>query len=263
MSSGSSNDWNAARYHSISGPQFDWGQKVIARLRPARGERILDLGCGTGRLTAEIRAVVHPGQVVGLDRSAAMLAVAREGAGNGTAGAYVQADGGLLPFARAFDAVFSAATLHWILDHDAVFASVHEALVPGGRFVAQCGGQGNLQRLLAHVGPLMEAPAYRAYFDGWRDPWNFADAEITAARLRRAGFVDVKTWLEEAPADLLSAPAYSEFVAVVCVRHHLERLPQHLREPFMNELTGRAARDAQPFVLDYWRLNIDARRALR
>src|SRR3954462_2833672 len=73
-------DWDASRYHRVSEPQFDWGLKVIARLKPAAGERILDLGCGTGRLTAEIRRVATPGappRVVGLDRSAAMLALPR------------------------------------------------------------------------------------------------------------------------------------------------------------------------------------------
>jgi trans-aconitate 2-methyltransferase len=71
-------EWDASRYHRISGPQFDWGQRVIARLGPAPGERILDLGCGTGRLTQEILAMTPEGRVFGIDRSGAMIAVARE-----------------------------------------------------------------------------------------------------------------------------------------------------------------------------------------
>jgi trans-aconitate 2-methyltransferase len=258
-------DWDATRYHRISAPQFDWGQRVIARLKPQAGERILDLGCGTGRLTEDIRAAVNGGQVVGLDRSGSMLSVARATPveDTGRPVAYVQASGDAIPFHNAFGAVFSAATLHWIHDHDAVFASVFDALAPGGRFVAQCGGEGNLHRLLQHAAALMSLPEYQPYFRGWRDPWNFADAPTTARRLERAGFDDVETWLEEAPANLGTADAYAEFISVVCIRHHLERLPLDRRDPFVRTITARAAGDEHPLVLDYRRLNISARKAAR
>jgi ubiquinone/menaquinone biosynthesis C-methylase UbiE len=254
-------DWDAARYHRISSPQFDWGQRVIARLQPAAGERVLDLGCGTGRLTALIQRALAGGRAVGLDASGAMLAVARASdvVEAGRQPAYVRGSGVALPFRGAFDAVFSSATLHWIHDHDAVFASVRDALKPGGRFVAQCGGKGNLQRLLSRAAELMTSRAYAPYYDDWRDPWHFADAETTVGRLERAGFTGVEAWLEEAPVELPSGPAYSEFVSCVCIRHHLERLPLNLREPFVNELSEPAARDPRPFLLDYRRLNITAR----
>jgi hypothetical protein len=142
-----------------------------------------------------------------------------------------------------------------------VFAGVFTALRPGGRFVAQCGGTGNLARLLEQAAPLIASPTYRTYFQDWRDPWFFADADSTAQRLNDAGFVDVRAWLEEAPVDLGTAAAYGEFVATVCIRHHLDRLPLPLREPFVNELTEVAARATPPLTLDYWRLNIDARKA--
>lgn len=256
-------DWDAPRYHRISAPQFDWGQRVIERLKPAARERILDLGCGTGRLTVAIARVSPASTLVGLDVSGAMLAVARAAASaeGHRPISYIQGSGDALPFEGAFDAVFSAATLHWIHDHPAVFASVHRALVPGGRFVAQCGGRGNLQRLLEHAARLMRSGGYEQYFRDWREPWNFADAETTARRLRDAGFSDVQTWLEDAPVDLRDAATFGEFVATVCVRHHLDRLPLAMREPFMNELTAASARDDAPLVLDYRRLNIGARRA--
>ena len=256
-------DWDAARYHRISAPQFDWGQRVIARLRPKAGEHILDLGCGTGRLTQEILSAVDGGRVVGLDQSGAMLAVARASATEQPARRvrYVQASGDALPFRSVFDAVFSAATLHWIGNHAAVFASVYGALRPGGRFVAQCGGKRNLDRLLAHTRELMASPRYRDYFRDWQDPWLFVDSDATVRRLRAAGFTTADAWLEEAPVDLRNAGDYAEFVSCVCIRHHLQRLPLHLRAPFAEELTGRAAQDSPPLVLDYWRLNIDARRS--
>ena len=270
----STTDWDATRYHRVSEPQFDWGQRVIARLQPVAGERILDLGCGTGRLTREIvntAAGGAPRQVVGLDRSGSMLAVASASQAQSRDGetgsapsapvAFVHGDGAELPFNGAFDAVFSAATMHWIHDHDAVFRSVAVALRPGGRFVAQCGGAGNLRHMLDHASRLMEAPTYREHFTSWRDPWNFAGSTVTSERLRAAGFRDVNVWLEEAPVDLRRAEAYAEFVSVVCIRHHLDCLPLELRQPFTRELTTLAGGDDPPFVLDYWRLNIDARKA--
>jgi trans-aconitate 2-methyltransferase len=256
-------DWDAARYHRISSPQFDWGQRVIERLKPASGERILDLGCGTGRLTREIAAATNGARVVGLDRSGAMIAVARASLemDRDPRVMYVQASGVALPFGGVFDAVFSAATLHWIHDHAAVFASVFDALARGGRFVAQCGGTGNLDRLLEHAARLMVSPAYEVYFRDWAEPWHFADPRTSAERLRKAGFVDVETWLEEAPVDLGTPAAFGEFVSCVCVRNHLDRLPLSLRGPFVDELTQAAARDSPPLTLDYWRLNMDARKS--
>jgi len=258
-------DWDASRYHRVSEPQFDWGQRVIARLKPVAGERILDLGCGTARLTQAIQraSAGGPAAIVGLDRSGSMLAVARASIPHAETAApvlLVHADGAALPFRSAFDAVFSAATLHWIHDHRAVFDSVAAALDGGGRFVAQCGGRGNLQHMLEHTGRLQATPGYRQYFDGWRDPWNFAGPDETAARLRAAGLRDAEAWLEEAPVDLETAEKYADFVSCVCIRHHLERLPLQLRDRFTQDLTALAARDAQPYTLDYWRLNIGARK---
>ena len=123
-------DWDAARYHRISDPQLAWGRGVAERLFAVAGERILDVGCGTGRLTSEIAA--QPGiSVVGLDASSAMLQEAvRHGRGldGHIRPMYVRGNGAALPFTDAFDAVFSAATFHWIPDHDRLFASVFGAL---------------------------------------------------------------------------------------------------------------------------------------
>jgi trans-aconitate 2-methyltransferase len=283
-------DWDAAKYHRISDPQLAWGRTVAARLAPVAGERILDLGCGTGRLTEEIAAT--PGIfVVGLDRSAAMLqeAVSRQARGQTPdvqlhtfgprapaaapkrgqtpaldsfgALAYVQADGAALPFVEAFDAVFSAATFHWIPNHDRLFTTIHRALKVGGRLVAQAGGEGNLEQLYGRARRLMRSPQYARFYASWSEPCHFENVSDTEARLERAGFQDFEASLAIAPVTFELPEAYAEFVAAVCLRHQLDRLALEDRGVFMSRLTDEAIRDEPPLTLDYWRLNISARKA--
>ena len=251
-------DWDAPRYHRLSDPQRAWGRRVLDRLAPQPGERILDVGCGTGRLTAELAQSTGI-LTVGVDRSGAMVAEAATHARSPVA--LVRGDGASLPFAPGvFDAVFSTATFHWIYDHDALFSNIYTVLRPNGRLVAQAGGGPNLARLLARTHALMDSPPYALHFSGWSAPWNFASVEQTRRRLEAAGFDCVEVSLEEAPTRLPDAGAFAEFISCVCVRHHVDTLPVSERPAFVAALTAQAAADDPPFVLDYWRLNIAARR---
>jgi SAM-dependent methyltransferase len=174
---------------------------------------------------------------------------------------FMRADLQALPLSEAVDAIFSTATLHWIRDHDRLFRSLYDALKPGGRLVAQCGGGPNIARLLGRFAVLAEAPAYAPFFSGWPGPWEFAGAEETAARLKAAGFPEVRTGIEPAPTVLPGAQEYREFIATVIFRAHLARLPDPSRQAaLLDALTEEAAQDDPPFQLDYWRLNIEARR---
>jgi ubiquinone/menaquinone biosynthesis C-methylase UbiE len=265
-------DWDAERYHRLSNPQLGWGRRVLERLAPEPNERILDLGCGTGRLTAELSAVIRDGMVVAADRSEAML---REAASQDFAPRgphpidptrppqriqFVRADGLHLPFVDAFDAVLSTATFHWILDHDLLFASVYRALVPGGRLVAQCGGAGNLARLLERSDRLRRRAPFAQHFRGWRDPWFFADVPTTIGRLDRAGFTAIEVSLEQAPTTLPDRRTYKEFLSTVCVREHIARLPETVRPEYLEALAVLSDTDRPAYTLDYWRLNIQARK---
>jgi trans-aconitate 2-methyltransferase len=254
-------EWNAEAYHRVSDPQFEWGQKVLARL-PLRGdETVLDVGCGTGRLTEALLERLPAGRVLAVDLSINMLGVAREHLAARPAARvwFACAEATALPIAGRADAVFSTATLHWVLDHDALFQSVFRALKPGGRLVAQCGGGPNIARINGRCDALMRDSTFAPYYTDWRSPWNFADADATARRLAAAGFTNVRTHLEAAPVLQPDAVRYREFVANVICRNHLALLPEpSLRDQFMNALTAQAAADDPPFELDYWRLNIEA-----
>jgi trans-aconitate 2-methyltransferase len=264
-------DWDAQTYHNLSDPQVEWGRRVLARLNPIPGERILDLGCGSGRLTIELASALGQGQIVALDRSPSMLAEAavrlservpppgpRPAGSRGVDIHLVRGDGSHLPFVDAFDAVFSTATFHWIGDHDLLFSSIYRALAPGGRLVAQCGGGPNLSVLLTRAHRLMDEPRFSRWFEGWGDPWNFADVPATRLRVERAGFTAIQVSLEPAPISLADAESYVRFLSCVCVRHHVARLPEDEQPLFLDALARDAARDDPPFTLDYWRLNIAA-----
>jgi trans-aconitate 2-methyltransferase len=259
-----SKEWNATLYHQISAPQVSWGKKVLARVSLRGDERLLDAGCGTGRLTRELLEALPQGQVVALDVSQNMIDAAR---------VYLEPDFGsrvkfvccdLLdtPFEGEFDGIFSTASFHWVLDHDRLFRNLYRALRPGGWLCAQCGGGKNLARLLARVDALISAPTYTKYFAGYQFPWEYSDAETAAARLRGAGFEQIETSLEEAPTTFPSASEFQQFVESVILRNHLPRIPDEaVRQQFLVELTRQSATDDPPFLLDYWRLNLQGKRA--
>ena len=258
---GSRSEWNAAEYHRLSGPQVGWGEKVLARLALEGDEVALDAGCGTGRLTLQLLDLLPRGRVIGLDRSRNMLAEARRGLSADRA-SFVCAALPHIPLRASVDLVFSTATFHWVLDHPALFLSIHDALRSGGRLHAQCGGGANLGHVHARARTLMRQPAYAEWFERWTPPWEFADAETAARRLAEAGFVDIDTSVEAAPTALPDATRYHDFLTTVIFRDHLEYLPtEGLRRAFVDELTRQAAGEEVPFLLDYWRLNLQARKA--
>jgi trans-aconitate 2-methyltransferase len=175
----------------------------------------------------------------------------------------VQADLEALSFAPSVDVVFSAAAFHWVLGHDRLFRELHAVLRPGGRLVAQCGGGPNIERILSRADRILATEPYRPYLEGWTGPWFFADAESTAARLASAGFVDIQTSLVEAPTVLPDRDEYTRFLEAVVLRAHCDRLPDaSMRRNFLARLGEAGTVDDPPFSLDYWRLNLRARRPL-
>jgi trans-aconitate 2-methyltransferase len=256
-------EWNAGVYHRVSNPQLEWGLAVLERLRLDGDELVLDVGCGSGRLTEKLVERLPRGRVVGVDQSFNMLAAAREYLQDRHARqmTFIQANALALPCVGTADAIFSTATFHWIRDHPRLFASLFAALRPGGQLVAQCGGIGNLARVHAWSQRLFLEATFARYFDDWDEPWEFADAATTHRRLQGAGFVDIRTSVEPAAVEFLDAGSFREFVEHIVARPFLARLPEPQdRERFLDGLTSLAAKDDPPFQLDYWRLNLDGRR---
>ena len=255
-------EWNSDAYHRLSAPQVSWGKKVLSRLRLNGDEVVLDAGCGTGRLTAELLEALPRGRVVGIDASQNMLRSAREHLSHrfGARVSLVACDFLHLPFVRTFDGIVSTAAFHWVLDHDRLFTNLRDALVPGGWLEAQCGGGPNVAHLRARGRALATRPQFAAYLADFREPWNFQDADGAAFTLKRAGFIDVETSVESAPTQLEDAKQYEEFVRNIIFHRQLAKLPtEQLRAEFMQNLTQQAAVDDPPFLIDYWRLNLRGR----
>src|SRR4051812_43566494 len=179
-------EWDASSYDRMSDPQLAMARDVIDRLDLGGDERVLDAGCGTGRVTEVLAQRVPGGTVIAVDGSEAMVEETRKRGITAFA-----ADLAELTLEEPVDAILSTATFHWIKDHDRLFARMHAALVPGGRFSAQCGGAGNVANVQAAI-DAVDHPALR----GWAGPWNFATPAQTTERLKRAGFTDIWTWLQ-------------------------------------------------------------------
>jgi trans-aconitate 2-methyltransferase len=227
-----------------------WGSAVLDRLHLDGRETVMDAGCGSGRVTELLCERLPSGRVVALDGSLAMVDAARARLARfGDRVSYVVADlGQPLPVVGPVDAVLSTATFHWVADHDALFRNLAAVLRPGGRLVAQCGGAGNIARIQAVLATIG---------DGWLGPAHFETTDATAARLRAAGFGDIRCWLVEEPTTLEPGEPFETYLATVVLGAHLERLPASGRASFVHEVARRLGSSE----IDYVRLNIDARMA--
>jgi trans-aconitate 2-methyltransferase len=243
-------EWDGTSYDRISGTMEKLGLAVLDRLSLRGDETVIDAGCGSGRVTQALIERLPRGRVIGVDESASMIDAAR---------ARLGADADLrvadlleLELEQPVDAIFSTATFHWIADHDRLFARLRAALRAGGRLVAQCGGEGNIDVLRGHARELIATEPYARHFRDWRPPWNYQGAQATRERLLAAGFDEAECWLAPAPAQ----PEHPhEFLSTIVLGPHVQRLPEQLRERFVDEVIARAG---QPVIVDYIRLNIDA-----
>lgn len=245
-------EWDAETYDAVSDPQFSWGVEVLQRLDLRGDETVVDAGCGSGRVTAELLKRLPRGRLTAVDGSEAMVAKARERLGDGVS--YVVSDLSELELPEPVDLIFSTATFHWISDHDRLFARMRANLVPGGRLVAQCGGEGNVAEHAAAIAAVGARPEYRPHLEDMSSIWNFAAPEPTEERLRAAGFAEARCWLEPKP---VTPPDPLRFTMTVTLGPLLALLPEERRRPFAEAVL---AESPQPLTLDYVRLNISARR---
>lgn len=245
----STQSWNPDKYERNAGFVADLGAPVFDLLAPVAGERILDLGCGHGKLTLKFAEIGVT--VIGVDASEEQVAACRE---LGLEARVLAGEN--LDYENQFDAVFSNAALHWMKQADQVIAGVYRALKPGGRFVGEMGGAGNVTRV---TDALSAALSKRGIDAGAVFPWYFPTPEAYAGKLAGAGFRvdqielidrptplpgDITDWLETFGESFLAAVPPSE--------------RPHLLAEVRDDLAVQLKDDDGLWTVDYVRLRFKA-----
>ncbi|MGV0023633.1 class I SAM-dependent methyltransferase [Phormidesmis priestleyi] len=233
------NQWDAELYESKHAFVWQSGESLIELLSPQPEEQILDLGCGTGQLTQQI-AIAHA-QVIGIDRSSTMIETAQQ---NYPHLKFLVADAQNFQADRPFDAVFSNAVLHWIPNPDGVIHSVYQALKPGGRFVAEFGGKGNVQAIVQALYRALETINSTP-----SDHWYFPSIAEYTTRLEQQGFDVTYAVLFDRPTPLAGEDGLSNWLQMFASRF-LEKLPDQERSQVIRSVE----QDLKPtlYQTDHW-----------
>jgi trans-aconitate methyltransferase len=223
--------WNADLYDDKHAFVSQYGQGVLDLLDVKPGERILDLGCGTGDLAKQI--MEHGADVIGIDASPEMIGQAKQKYPDLN---FSVADGTDFHFDEPFDAVFSNAALHWIHDQDKLIECVYRSLKPGGRFVGEFGGKGNMQHMIAAAAIVLKAHGYDRLAQA--GPWYFPSVGEYASKLEMHGFrvtfaahFDRWTLLED------GSEGVGKWIAMFGSQF-LEGIPGGLKGEIINEITN-------------------------
>jgi len=247
--------WDAGLYDDKHSFVWKLAAGVLELLDAQSGERVLDLGCGTGHLTAKIAET--GAHVMGVDRSPEMIRQARE---KYPALRFEVMDAREISLNETFDAVFSNATLHWIREPEGVIAGIKKSLRPGGRFVAEFGGKGNTEELVKALGRAWErlgltGPAPH--------PWYYPGIPEYTGLLEKHGFEVTHATLFDRPTPLDDGARGLRNWLEMFGSAFVEGLPDAVREKLLTEIE----RELRPklfqddhWVMDYRRLRVVARR---
>jgi trans-aconitate 2-methyltransferase len=235
--------WNAEEYRSSSSNQKKWALELLSKLDLKGNESVLDIGCGDGEITAAIAQRLPRGFAVGIDSSRDMVDMAvnrytRERCPNVS---FLLKDARELDFDEDFDAVFSNACLHWVIDHRPVLAGIRRCLKPFGRVLLQMGGKGNAATVLEAIDSVLKMSPWAKHFDGFAFPYAFYGPDDYRPWLEALGFNISR--IELLPKDMVHQGA-DEFAAWLRTTWlpYTERVPESLREEFIYEIVAAHAR---------------------
>lgn len=227
-------DFDAEQYSRHSRIQKEWGGDVLAGLQLTGNERVLDLGCGDGRLTQEIAHRVPQGSVVGIDSSPAMIAAAGRLAGKNLE--FRQMDIEELAFEGEFDLVFSNAALHWVKDHGRLVDNIFASLRKGGVVRMSFAGDGNSPTLLRVLRDTMPRPEFAASFASFDWPWFMPTANQYQSLLGRQPFDMAHAWIQPADKFFDSPFELTGWIEQPCLVPFLAQLDEDQRQQFRDEV---------------------------
>ncbi len=235
--------WNAADYAANSIVQQSWARELIARLDLRGDENFLDVGCGDGKVTAEIARAVPDGSVTGADASAEMIAYAKKTfpAKKNPNLAFQICDARKISprtFDQKFDVVFSNAALHWVDDHEKFLRGAGSVLKSGGRLVVSCGGKGNAHDVFLALRPEMRLAGWRSFFRKMPAPYFFYAPGDYEKWLPKFGFKIQSLLLAPKDATYPGADGFATWLRTTWLPY-VQRVPENLREEFIAAVTER------------------------
>lgn len=253
-------DWNAVAYDNLSDPMFEWGLAVLNTLQLNGNERVLDAGCGSGRLTEELVARLPRGIVVALDSSPKMLEQARQRLTKfGERVEFMHTSLQEFELPVAVDGIFSNAVFHWVPDHAIMFRALHRALKPGGWLVAQFGGVGNLAKTLRRAKEVAQLSPFCDHLKEFKAGPHFEDVASTRLRMEDAGFQVSEAKLHTVFPRFERKERYEAFLETVIMRQPMTNLTESLRREFLDQISSRTRREEGAYTLDYVRLTVRAK----
>ena len=252
-------DWNAEVYDRIGTPMRGWAQQLIDDLGLRGDETVLDAGCGSGSVTLDLLTKLPRGKVYAVDSSPDMIeklaaTLAERGIPN-VVPLVASLTGFTLP--EPVDVVFSNAVFHWIPDDDGLFGSLARATKPGGRLRAQCGGAGNIDRLMEATHAVEKHPSYVDYFAAESEFRKYRTVEEARAAMQRNGWTDVRGRLFPAPVTFEDDDSAALYLRTIILQHQAKALPDEFSGRFLHEVIAETVhRFGAPFVADYVRLDL-------
>jgi len=228
--------WDADDYARHSSAQQEWAKELLSKLHLQGDEKLLDIGCGDGKVTAEIACCLDAGSVTGIDNSEQMVALAREKFSSSTYHnlSFHQQDARQLTYIETFDLIFSNAALHWIIDHEMLLKGMYRALKPGGRAVVQMGGKGNASQVIDAVNKIMSKSEWKQYFESFSFPYGFYSPEEYTCWLRNAGFVVESIELKPKMMNL-GPESFAGWIRTTWLPY-IQRIPLALRNDFITNV---------------------------
>jgi trans-aconitate methyltransferase len=229
--------WDPADYKRNSSAQQTWALDLIAKLGLSGNERVLDIGCGDGKVTAEIARYLVRGNVTGVDNSPEMIRFACDHFPQTEYRnlSFIKMDARALTFNEEFDIVFSNSALHWIINHKPVLAGIEHCLRPGGRLFIQMGGKGNAEQVFGVLDALLKKPRWSQYFDDFFFLYGFYNAADYRQRLTEAGFQSVRADLLPRDMTFSSREDFAGWIRTTWLPW-VTRLPENERMVFINAL---------------------------